>query len=297
MKAQRTVPLVTALVIVCAACSSGDEPSLGAPVAAVTSHVGSSNDADASDVTTESAASVAPALEEDGTTAPPQSDAPAASTAPPTVGNDGVAGDDGAATDQTSIEPPPIDTVPETGVPGLDSDDRFCAAWSRFGGTWQVLIVGSQFLDDPGRVARWEIAAAPVIEDAYDELTATLPPEAAGEAVAVLDQYFGALARRSEVAGAALRTAGASDEQIADLADRWVAALATRSNDSPGVRLELDAELEALVGAAAAGFQQQRVPIHTDPSMFVAVETPAIDGYIASTCPDQGTLSGAEVDP
>jgi hypothetical protein len=25
---------------------------------------------------------------------------------------------------------PTFETVPETGVPGLDSDDRFCAAWS-----------------------------------------------------------------------------------------------------------------------------------------------------------------------
>lgn len=269
-----------------AACSGGDEPSLGQPVeeaavaASTTASTTSSNDRPPPDGDgPDESPAAAPQPTDSAETAPaetPPAETPPAETPP--------------------AETAPIETVPETGVAGLDSDDRFCAAWSRFGGTWQVLIVGSQFLEDPDRVARWEVAAAPVIAEAYDELIETLPPEVAGESTQVIDEYFGPLARRSQVAGDALRAAGATDAQLAVIAERWVAALGTRSNDSPAVVLEIDSELDPLVTAAVADFQQRRVPIHTDPSMFIVVETPATDAYIAATCPDQGTLSGVEVD-
>lgn len=323
MNALRLAASVAVLVVL-TSCSGGDEPQLGEPVDIDPPETSVGSESGEPDVVASS--STAPGSDRDiaGGTEPQRS-----STSSEPVEGDSARTDTGqtdtAQTDTAQTEPDrtepaqtepaenqpaqtetdrtgpastaPIETVPETGVAGLESEDRFCAAWSRFGGTWQVLIVGSQFLEDPDRVSRWEIAAAPVIADAYDELIETLPPEAAGESAAVVDGFFGALARRSEVAGAALQAAGATDDQIDALAERWVDALGTRSNDSPAVQLELDAELEPLVAAAAADFRGRRVPIHTDPSMFITVQTPATDAYIADTCPDQGTLSGEEVDP
>lgn len=191
---------------------------------------------------------------------------------------------------------PPIVNVPETGVPGLDSDDAFCAAWSRFGGSWQVLAVGSSFIDDPSIVAEWEVAAAPVIATAYADLLDTLPADLAGEAGDLADGYFGVLARRSAAAGEALAETGASAELVDTIADAWVAALAVRDPFSPQLALELDDEAAEVVTRAGGTFRAQRVEFHLDPSMVVAVETPLTDAYLEVACPDQGTLGGQEVE-
>ncbi len=241
----------------------------------------------------------------DETTAPVETDAPA--TAPPSEAPaDVLADDDGSATDPappetgdtTAPQPettPPIVDVPETGVPGLDSDDAFCAAWSRFGGSWQVLAVGSSFLGNPSIVAEWEVAAAPVIAGAYDELVDNLPAELATEADAVADGYFGVLIRRSTDAGEALVAAGASADLVDEIGEAWIAALAVRDPFSPELALELSDEAAGVVAVAGETFGSQRVEFHLDPSMVVAVETPLTDAYLEVACPDQGTLSGQEV--
>ncbi len=186
--------------------------------------------------------------------------------------------------------------VPATGVPGLDSEDVFCAAWSRFGGTWQVLAVGSGFLEDPDRVATWEIAAAAVIASAFDELTGNFPPELAFEADVAADGFFGALRRRSADAARSLAEAGATDDMVQLLSDAWIDALARRDPVDADLAFEVPEGLEAVVDAATTDFRARRVEFHLDPSMAIGVATPLTDAYLDTVCPGQGTLTGQEID-
>jgi hypothetical protein len=192
----------------------------------------------------------------------------------------------------------PITTValPDTGIPGLDSSDAFCAAWSRFGGTWQVLLVGSSFLADPVEVARWEIAASPVVASSYADLLANFPGELAAEAETVADGYFGALERRSADAAAALAATGATADQVERLATSWLSALAARDPASPDIGLEVPADLTDVVDEAAAAFRSRRTQFASDPSMVIGVDTPLTDSYLETACPDRGALTGQEID-
>ncbi len=191
---------------------------------------------------------------------------------------------------------PPVVEVPETGVPGLDSGDPFCASWSRFGGSWQVLLVGSTFLGDPGRVASWEIASADIIEAAYAAMIDSFPNELAAEEEIVAEAYFGALRRRADAARVSLDDAGSNFEAVQRLGRAWLEALATRDPLNPDLAFEIPEDLQELVDRAADDFRSQRVEFHLDPSMVVGVETPLTDTYLETGCPDQGTLSGQEVD-
>lgn len=191
---------------------------------------------------------------------------------------------------------PSVVEVPATGVPGLDSGDPFCAAWSRFGGSWQVVLVGSTFLGDPGRVAGWEIASADIIEAAYADMIDSFPSELASEADIVADGYFGALWRRADVARVSLSDAGADSEAVQRLGRAWLEALAKRDPARPDLAFEIPEDLQGLVDRAADRFRSQRVEFHLDPSMAVGVETPLTDAYLETGCPDQGTLTGHEVD-
>lgn len=212
------------------------------------------------------------------------------STAPPSDGSpDASSQIDAPATTFTVVE------VPETGVPGLDSPDTFCSAWSRFGGSWQVIQVAANFAPDPSIVPAMEVVAAPVVVRAYDAMFAAWPDELDAERDAVADGFFGPLARRAEVARGALVAAGASDADLDVIAAAWEAALAVRRPDEPVVRPELPDELWALVDGAAADFDARLVGFVADPSMLITVETPATDAYLATACPDQGALTGAEV--
>lgn len=186
--------------------------------------------------------------------------------------------------------------VPETGVPGLDSDDSFCAAWSRFGGSWQVIQVAANFAPDPAIVPAMEVVAARVVEDAYAAMFEAWPEELVSERDLVADGYFGPLARRAEAALEALDRVDATEEQVDELGRAWVDALAERRPDDPTLTPVLTDDLWALVDAAAAELSSQRVDFLDDPSMRITVETPLTDAYLATACPDQGSLTGAEVD-
>lgn len=183
-----------------------------------------------------------------------------------------------------------------TGIPGLDSDDPFCAAWSRFAGSWQVLSVGSSFLGDPDRVATWEVASSPVIAEAYAALIDNFPEQLAAEADAVAEGYFGVLLRRSSDAGSALIAAGADADAIGRLSEAWLAALAARDPADPDLTFAVPSDLDAMVAEAVAALIADRVEFHLDPAMVVVVETPGTDAYLGTACPDQGTLTGQEVD-
>ena len=189
-----------------------------------------------------------------------------------------------------------VATVPEVGVPGLDSELVVCRAWSRFAGSFQVVAVAASFGDDPIEVARLEVAAAPVVADAVDEMVAEWPAELADEADLVADGLLGPYARRSARALDALVAAGADDDELAELADAWLAALEVRDPTEVLPTLELDAELDALVTTAAVDFESQVVPIPLDPSLVTDVDVPRSEEFLFETCPDRGTLAGTEVE-
>lgn len=194
----------------------------------------------------------------------------------------------------TTTTVPPT-TVPEaTGVPGLDSADAFCAAWSRFGGTWQVSLAAGAFVGGD-ESTRLEVIAAPVVGEAYTAIFAAWPSELAAEQDVVADAYFGAFQRRSIDALAALERAGAEPAQLDALADLWVAALGSRDPSNPVLDVALPDDLAALVEAAAADFGSQRTALVDDPSMVITASTPLTDDYLATACPDQGAITGSDV--
>ncbi len=276
------------LVAVLGACSSEDGStgavsSAPASTQVVTTDVGSADTGTGTDGDTDRD-TVAPADEPaaEATPAPTPSGAEDPTTSTGSVGE--------PSTTFAVVE------VPETGIPGIDSDDSFCAAWSRFGGSWQVIQVAANFAPDPSIVPTMEVVAAPVIGAAYDAMFAAWPDELASERDAVADGFFGPLARRAETAVAALVGAGASEGDLAAIGDAWVEALADRALDDPVLTPELTDEEWALVDRAATSFDEQLVGFVDDPSLRITVETPLTDEYLATACPDQGALTGGEVE-
>lgn len=207
-----------------------------------------------------------------------------------------------AAPGATSVgvgSPPtaPPDAPPEvTGVPGIDSADAFCQAWSRFAGSFQVVAVASAFLSaDPARAFELEVAASGTVLEAADQIAGALPAELAGERAAVLDETIGAFAGRAETAARSLADAGAGPDQVAALSAAWLDALALRDPTQPDVTLMLEPELEGLVADAADLLGGAAVPVSQDPALVSSAATPLTDAYLAANCPDQGLLAGAEV--
>lgn len=245
----------------------------------------------------------APGIEAAATTTVAGAATPVASTA--TAGSSAQAATEStapapAATSELTLPPsaPPISVVEvaEVGVPGLDSDDAFCASWSRYAGSFQVVAVTAAFgSGPPEQLASLEIAAAPTVTAAYEQLIANWPDELSSEAQIVADEFLGPFARRLEVARQALRDAGADDATIATIAEAWLAGLAQRDPTTPEFVVDLSDEIWQVIDEAAAGFSALRVPFQSDPSLVTNVETPLTSEYLAISCPDQGTLSGQEV--
>jgi hypothetical protein len=197
----------------------------------------------------------------------------------------------GTATPGATASPRP--TVPEVGVPGLDSTDTVCRSWSRFGGSFQVVAVAASFGGGgPLAATELEVAAAPTVTSAYDALLAAWPDELAGERAVVADDYLGPFAGRARHAVDALVSAGATPSDLEVIAAAWEAALAERDPSSAEFELALDEPLGAMVAAAAARFAGEVAPVPEDPELVVTAETPATDAYLEANCPDQGTLSG-----
>ena len=207
-------------------------------------------------------------------------------TLPPTGGSS-------TAPQLTAAPPPPTAAVVDTGVPGLDSEDAFCSAWSRFGGSWQLLVQAGA-AGDPAQVARLEVIASTVVQQAYEDVFAAWPVQLESEREVVADAYFGAFQRRSADAAAALSASGASDADIAALAQTWNAALAAY-DPSTAFDVAIPPDLAPLVERAAAAFGEQRVALQADPSMVITAETPLTDQFLATACPDQGWIVGQEV--
>ncbi len=257
----KLVPALAAMLVVAGACS-GDDDDAASSTAAVSPAVTATEDTSA-------------AASDDN---PSSSEPATATSAPPAT---------------TQPAPPPTAGPSDTGVPGLDSEDAFCSAWSRFGGSWQLLLQAGAAMD-PTQVARLEVLASTVVQGAYDDVLAVWPAELASERDVVAEDYFGAFQRRSADAARALADAGATDADVTALAEAWNLALA-QYDPSSTVDVVVPPELEPTVEQAADAFSAARVPLPTDPSMVITAETPLTDAFLATACPDEGWIVGQDV--
>jgi hypothetical protein len=193
------------------------------------------------------------------------------------------------ATSPTATVPP---TVPEVGIPGLDSDEVVCRAWSRFAGSFQVVAVAATF---GAGAAALEVVAAPSVVRAYDELLDAWPDELATERDVVADDFLGPFAARAQVARDALVDVGADDATIERIESAWLAALAERDPTSPDLAVDLDEATWSLVDAAAVTVEADLPAIPADPTLVTDASVPLTEAFLATTCPDQGTLAGQEL--
>lgn len=188
-----------------------------------------------------------------------------------------------------------LPAVPEVGTPGLDSDDVVCRAWSRFGGSFQVVAVAAAFgAGDPDAVAALEVIASPTVTAAYDDLVTNWPDELEDEAEAVADGYLGPYARRADRALAALEAAGADAPTQETIVAAWETALAGRDPSDPEIVVVLPVDVQAIVDVAASALAAQVVPVPSDPSLVTDVDVPLTEQYLADNCPDRGTLGGVD---
>jgi hypothetical protein len=54
-------------------------------------------------------------------------------------------------------------------------------------------------------------------------------------------------------------------------------------------------DLDDTVVAAADRFREQRTPLGDDPSMVITASTPLTDEFLATGCPDAGSILGGDV--
>jgi len=179
--------------------------------------------------------------------------------------------------------------TPPTGVPGIDDDDPFCAAWARTTATGQLLRIAAGFggLDSLG-LARLEVLASPNLLSSGVELAGSIPEGLEIEGQLYLEGVLGPPGRRAERAVQLLTDAGATDAQLDELVAAWAEVLRTRDPALAVPELPtFDAELETRIGAAAAALDEQVTPYGQDPSLDTSANAvPEIDAYVAERCAD-----------
>jgi hypothetical protein len=185
-----------------------------------------------------------------------------------------------------------IATVPEQAVPGIDSEDPFCRAWSEFAGSFQALTFASIEGTDPLVGSRLEVVAAGAVVAAARSLDDSFPDEIADERGVFIDDVIGPFARRAARAADELRSVDVRDDDIERLGDAWLAALVASDATEPALDVDVPAELDAAVAAATSAFAADVPPIASDPSLITQAGAPATLGYLAERCPDQGVLAG-----
>jgi hypothetical protein len=196
------------------------------------------------------------------------------------------------AASPTSSVSETIATVPEQAVPGIDSEDPFCRAWSEFAGSFQALTFASIDGTEPLVGARLEVVAAGAVVAAARTLEDAFPDEIADEREVFVDDVIGPFTRRATRAADELRTIGVGEDDIERLGAAWLAALVASDPADAVIAVDVPAELDAAVDAATAVFGVDVPPIAEDPSLITRAEAPGTLGYLAEQCPDQGVLAG-----
>ncbi len=186
--------------------------------------------------------------------------------------------------------PAPSTIGPEpTGVAGLDDADPFCAWWAVYSGTVQSIGIAGAFGQvGSADIARLELVAASSVTDAIAGIDASWPASLLAEHDVVLDGLLGPFGRRAGKALDALRTAGVTEAELADLDARWLDALRARDPAEPVIDVpELPEALAEKADAAVAAFDAAITPFVSDPSLVLdGVESPATNAYLAVQCPD-----------
>jgi hypothetical protein len=213
----------------------------------------------------------------------------------------GEAGQTSASTSPATVPatvtpgPASIATVPEEGVPGIDSDDPFCRAWSEFAGTFQALAFASFVGTDPEAALRLEVAASAALLAAADSIDAAFPDDVGREREAFVDGLLGPFTRRAERARDELVAAGLTDADLERLASLWLAALTEAGINDPALTAPVPDDLRAGFDAAVAAFGADVPSIGDDPSLVTDAAAPETEAYLAANCPDQGILGGNDV--
>jgi hypothetical protein len=272
-----TLPTALALVFVAAACSgSGDGD-------------GTSGSASTGPSASQDAANSGPGLVDK----PEQTDR-AAGTAPEESTGAGDSADQDAPT-ALPVVTTVLPTVPEVGVPGIDSVDLFCRSWSEFAGSFQALALASTLATGDLAAQRSEVVASGAIVAAVDGLDEHLPPELEDEREVLIIEFVGPMERRAVRASADLAVAGLTTEQSDQLSEVWLTALVIAGVDEPDIELDIPADLAPAVEEAVASFSRSVPLIHEDPSLITDASVPLTEAYIVENCPDQGTLGGNDV--
>lgn len=209
---------------------------------------------------------------------------------PVTTGGSAATTDVAPTTAEPVVES--IEPVPETGVPGIDSADDFCRAWSVFAGSYQALALAAGTAD-PVTAARLEVVANDAIRTGASGLAALLPAELDDDRSAITETLTSPILRRADRARDLLATAGVDGEANARLADAWLDALAEQGlqTGDPTVTID-DRELDVAVREAAVALVDELPPIVEDPSLVVDVDLSGLESYLFDNCPDRGTLTG-----
>ncbi len=217
------------------------------------------------------------------------------SQAPPSASAPGVGSTVLDAAPAMSEPSSPLATVPDEPVPGLDSGDPFCRAWSRFAGSFQAVALASSVGTDPGNALRLEVAASGAVLGAVGDLDDSLPVAIDDEREAFIDGLLGPFTSRARIAGDALLAAGLTVAEVDELGELWLAALAGAGSQDPDLVLVVPPGYQPAFDDAVASFSADVVPISEDPSLVTDVAVPQTLAHIVSTCPDQGILAGNDV--
>lgn len=214
--------------------------------------------------------------------------------------DDGVSSDD----DDLGPVPPPLPTdvvsdvvdsiepVVDTGVPGIESDDDFCRAWSEFAGSYQALTFSWAVVGGV-ESARLELVANDALRSAVVTLGETLPDELEAERQALTVDLTTPILRRADRGREILSEQGVSADANAALGGLWLAAVTEAGTESESLAVPIDdGELDASVDAAAGVFVGELPPITEDPSLIVDVAIPSTEQYLFDNCPDRGILAG-----
>jgi len=185
-----------------------------------------------------------------------------------------------------------IEPVPDVRVPGIDSANPFCRAWSVFAGSFQTLAFASIAESDPVAAARLEVVASAAVTSAAQTLADEFPESVAAEREVFLDDVIGPFARRAARAIDELRAAGLAAGDIEQLGDVWLAALVDAGVDDPEIVVVAPGGLTDPVDAATEVFAANVPVIAADPGLVTEAQAPATLGYLADNCPDRGILAG-----
>ena len=188
-----------------------------------------------------------------------------------------------------------IPPVPETGVPGIASDDAFCQAWSQYAGSVQALSL-AWAAQPAAAAATLEVAASDAVTSAVAAMAAELPADIESNRDALTVDVPGPFLLRAERARQALVDAGATEVEIELLGDAWVEAIAAAGLDTEDVAVVVADDVEQKLSTAAGTFLDDTPSILEDPTLDTTEFdiTPSLD-FIFENCPDRGTLAGNDV--